>query len=171
MLCIVAFLMCCIIEFVLVKKFYSFFAWVALYFVGMLFGGYYSKKTSNLVLVVSAAVLIVFGILFYPSWLTQTSDYRYHTIWFHWVLGLFLFSLLFRILPHLIKAEKKHAALMHVDNISYEVYLTHHPLILGPLSMMFITQYSLVNILLFLIAVYILSSLLHYISSIIQKHL
>lgn len=170
-LCIVAFVICCIIEFVLVKKFYSFFAWVALYFAGMLFGCYYSKKTSNLVLVVSVAVLIVLGFLFDPGWLTQTGDYRYHTIWLHWVLGLFLFALLFRILPYLIKAEKKYAAIMHVDNISYEVYLTHHPLILGPLSMMFITQYSLVNILLILIAVYILSSLLHYISSIIQKHL
>ena len=45
---ILVFVACCVVEFVLAKKFYSFCAWVALYFVGMLFGHYYSKKTSNL---------------------------------------------------------------------------------------------------------------------------
>ena len=40
------FVVCCVAEFALVEKFYSFCAWVALYFAGMLFGRYFSKKTS-----------------------------------------------------------------------------------------------------------------------------
>ena len=166
--CISVFVVLCVVEFVFIKKFYSFFAWVALYFAGMMYGRYYSKKTTSWVLAVSAAILIIMAILFKPDWLTQT-DYRYHTIWLHWVLGVFLFTLLFRTLPHLIKPEKNYAAVMHFDKISYEVYLTHHPLVLGPLSMLIITRYSLVNVLLMLVVVYVLSRFLHYLSSFAQK--
>ena len=119
-------------------------------------------------LVVSAAILIVIGVLLGSGCLMHADD-RYYNIWLHWMLGLFLFVLLFRLLSHLVKADKKHAVVMHVDKISYEVYLTHHPLILGPLSMMFISRYNMMNILLMLITVYILSRLLHYYSSFTQK--
>lgn len=165
---IAVFVLCCLVEFLLVKKFYSFFAWVALYFTGLLYGSFYSKKLSNIVLIVSVVILIGLGMLYVSDRLALV-DYRYFNIWLHWMLGLFLFVILFRILPHLIKPNKKYAAVLHFDHISYEVYLTHHPLILGPLSMMFITHYSCVNILLMLVAVYILSRLLHCISSFTQK--
>ena len=161
---IAAFLVCCVIEFMLVRKFYSFCAWVVLYFSGMLFGLYYSKRISNLVLLMSAIVLAVLLVLFKPDWLTQ-FEFRYHTIWLHWVLGLFLFVFFFRVLPLVINPNKKHPFIKHLDSISYEVYLIHHPLILGPLSMMFLTPYVWLNILLLLFAVYILSRLLHYIGS------
>ena len=150
------------------KKFYSFFAWVVLYFVGLLYGSYYSKKLSNMMIIVSAVILAGLG-AYYLSGRLALDDYRYFNIWIHWMLGLFLFVLLFRILPRLVKPEKKYAAIMHLDHISYEVYLTHHPLILGPLSMMFLTHYSWVNIVLMLIVVYLLSRLLHFISSFILK--
>lgn len=163
-ICVSVFLVCCVVEFVLVRKFYSFFAWIALYFAGMFYGNYYSKKLSTIVLFLDAFALIVFGLLFKQDWLTK-AEYSYFSIWLHWVLGLFLFALLFRILPQAIKAEKKNATIMHLDKISYEVYLIHHPLILGPLSMMFLTPYVGVNILLLLVTVYILSRLLHFVCS------
>ena len=162
-LLVVAFVACCVAEFVLVRKFYSFCAWVALYFAGMLFGFYYSKKTSNLVLLISSVVLAVLLVLFKPDWLTQ-FEFRSYTIWLHWVLGLFLFVFLFRVLPLVINPEK-YLFLKHLDSISYEVYLIHHPLILGPLSMMFLTPYVGLNILVLLVMVYILSRLLHFVCS------
>ena len=158
------FIVFCITEFVFVKKFYSIFAWVVLYIAGMMFGHYYSKKISNIVIVVSVAILIVFGVPFRKEWLTQI-EYRYHAIWLHWVLGVFLFALLFRILPLVVNSDKRYAAVMHVDAISYEVYLTHHALILGPLAMMSVTNYSWANVLLMLTTVYVLSKILHNISS------
>ena len=161
---ILVFVVCCVAEFVLVKKFYSFCAWVALYFAGMLFGHYYSKKTSNLVLLVSSIVLAILLVLFKPEWLSQ-DEFVHHTIWFHWVLGLFLFVSLFRLLPLIVKSEKKHSLIKHLDSISYEVYLVHHPLILGPLSMMFVTKFAWLNVLIMLLAVYVLSRALHYICS------
>lgn len=166
--CVLAFVIGCFIEFVVVKKFYSLFAWVALYFAGMLYGAFDSKKLSNVILLVAGVFLIVMGVLFKTDWLTQ-SEYRYHSIWLHWALGLFLFVFLYRVLSQLIKSDKKFIALKHWDQISYEVYLTHHPLILGPLSMMFITRYALVNIMLMLMAVYVLSRALQYVSSFTNK--
>ena len=120
--CISAFVICCIVEFVFVKKLYGFFAWIALYFAGLFYGSYYSKKTSNILLVISSAILIVLGVLFEPNWLTQT-DYSYCSIWLHWVLGLFLFVFLYRFLPLLIKPDKKYAVVTHMDKISYEISL------------------------------------------------
>lgn len=166
--CVLAFVICCVIEFVVIKKFYSFFAWLALYFSGMLYGKYYSKKLSNVVLLVAAVILMAMGMSFKMDWLTQI-EYRCHAIWVHWVLGLFLFASLFRALSQINKSDKNFVALKHWDQISYEVYLTHHPLILGPLSMMFITRYGLLNVLLMLMAVYVLSRALQYVSSFTNK--
>lgn len=166
--CISAFVICGFIEFVFVKKFYSFFAWIALYFVGLYYGSYYSKKTSNIILAVSAVILILLGVRFEPNLLTQT-DYQYYSIWLHWVLGLFLFALLYRVLPLLIKPNHKHTVVLHFDKISYEVYLTHHLLVLGPLSMMFVTKYSCLNIMLLLIVVYVVSRVLNFIGSFAKK--
>ncbi len=166
--CVLAFVIGCVVEFVIIKKFYSLFAWVALYFAGMLYGAFDSKKLSNVVLLVAGVFLIVMGMSFKIDWLTQV-EYRYHSIWLHWALGLFLFAALYRVLSQIIKSDKKFVALKHWDQISYEVYLTHHPLILGPLSMMFITRYSLVNVLLMLMTVYVLSRVLHYVGSFTNK--
>lgn len=169
-ICISAFVICGIVEFVFVKKIYGFFAWIALYFAGLFYGTYYSKKTSNIVIAVSAVVLVLLGVRFEPNWLTQT-DYQNCSIWLHWVLGLFLFALLYRVLPLLIKPDHKHAVVLHLDKISYEVYLTHHPLILGPLSMMLITKYSCLNILLLLITVYVVSRVLNFVGSFAKKRI
>lgn len=161
---IVFFLSCCVIEFALVKKFYSLFAWVALFFAGLLLGSYYSKKILNVTLIVSTVALISLGLFFKQDWLIK-AEYSHYSIWLHWCLGLFLFVLLYKLLSYLIKSDKKYAVIKHFDKISYEVYLTHHPLILGPLSMMFITQYCMVNILIMLVTVYILSRVLNYVNS------
>ena len=168
LLFILAFLICCVVEFIIVKKFYSFFAWMALYIAGLLYGCYYSKKLSNIVLVVSSALLIGFGVLYASGRMTQ-ADSRFSNIWLHWVLGLFLFAFFYRILPYLVRSEKKYAAIMHLDHISYEVYLTHHPLILGPLSMMFLTRFKCLNILLMLLAVFALSRILNVVGTFAKK--
>lgn len=165
-----SFVICSIAEFVFVKKMYGFFAWIALYFAGLFYGCYYSKKASIIVIAVSALILFLLGVRFKPNWLTQT-DYQNCSIWLHWVLGLFLFALLYRVLPLLIKPNQNHSVVLHLDKISYEVYLTHHPLILGPLSMMLITKHSCLNILLLLIVVYVVSRVLNSIGSFAKKRI
>ena len=166
--CVTAFVLFCVVEFFFVKKFYSFCAWLSLYFIGMIYGYYYSKRISNIVLIVGSVILIVLGFSFKQDWLIQTENQHY-SIWLHWVLGLFLFALLFRVLPQIIRSNKKYSAIVYLDRLSYEVYLTHHPLVLGPLSMLLITRYDMVNISLLLITVYILSRALHSVVSLAKK--
>ena len=161
---IFVFALFCIVEFILVRKFYSFCAWVALYFAGMLFGMYYSKRTLNLSLIIGAIALVVL-LLWYKSDLLIQYEFRHYAIWLHWILGSFLFVVLFRLLPLVVKPNKEHLLLKHLDSVSYEVYLIHHPLILGPLSIMSLTSYVWLNILLLLGVVYVLSRLFHYVSS------
>lgn len=164
MLFVSVFLICCVVEFLLVKKFYGFFAWLALYFAGMLLGAHYSKKLANMVLLASFGMLVVLTAMFEPDWLTQ-QEYKYHAIWLHWVLGTFLFLLFYRVLSSMIREQKKGSLVKHLDGISYEVYLIHHPLILGPLTMMSLTKYVWLNILLLLFTVYVLARLFHYLCS------
>lgn len=161
---------CCLAEFVFIKKFYSFFAWLALYVSGILYGNYHSKIVANIVLVASSIALVSLGLFFEPSKLTNFDD-RYYSIWLHCILGLFIFVFLFRFLPLLISERKKHGLLKHFDKISYEVYLIHHPLILGPLSLMFVTKVAWLNIVLMLLVVYLLSRVLYYICHLFTKAL
>ena len=90
-------------------------------------------------------------------------------IWLHWTLGVFLFVLLYYVLPLLVGENKRFDGIKHLDKISYEVYLIHHPLVLGPLSLMFVTKITGLNIALMLVVVYLLARALHYICSFTKK--
>ena len=154
------FMACCIVEFLFVKKFYSIVAWVALYLTGMLFGTYYSKTFSSVVMLVSAMALTVLSVRFSPDMLANEA-FREYSIWLHWILGLFLFVTLFHWLPILLDPQKQHCCILHLDKLSYEVYLIHHPLIMGPLSLLFMTKYCWLNIIIVLFVVYVLARLFY----------
>lgn len=162
--CALLFVCCCVVEFVFLKKFYSLSAWLTLYLLGLFYGKYHSKTVSLIALVASSIALIVLCLFFEPSRLTSFED-RHYMIWLHWTLGVFLFVILYYVLPSLVDDSKHFDVVRHLDNISYEVYLIHHPLILGPLSIMFVTKVAGLNIVLMLVATYLLARALNYICS------
>ena len=166
--CALFFVCCCVVEFVFLKKFYSLSAWLALYLLGLFYGKYHSKTVSVIALVASSIALIVFCLFFEPSKLTS-FEARHYMIWLHWILGVFLFVLLYYVLPLLIGENKSFDGIKHLDKISYEVYLIHHPLILGPLSLMFVTKVAGLNIVLMLVVVYLLARALNNICSFTKK--
>ena len=161
--CALLFVCCCVVEFVFLKKFYSLSAWLTLYLFGLFYGKYHSKTVSIIALVASSIALIVLCLFFEPSNLTS-FEARHYMIWLHWTMGVFLFVLLYYVLPLLVGGGR-FEGIKHLDKISYEVYLIHHPLILGPLSLMFVTKYAGLNIALMLVLVYLLARALHYICS------
>lgn len=167
-ICALLFVCCCVVEFVFLKKFYSLSAWLALYLLGLFYGKFHSKTVSVIALVVSSIALIVLCLFFEPSNLTS-FEARHYMIWLHWTLGVFLFVLLYYVFPLLVVENKRFDGIKHIDKISYEVYLIHHPLILGPLSLMFVTKYAGLNIVLMLVVVYLLARALHYICSFTPK--
>ena len=55
------------------------------------------------------------------------------------------------------------------NDISYEVYLVHHILILGPLSLLFLTPSKTINILLILIITFVLSYALNQLMNLVKR--
>lgn len=154
------FLVCCAVEFLFVKKFYGLCAWISLYVFGLVFGSFYSKKFSNIVLIMSFGVLMVLGIRFRMVLLDGVESKEYE-VWIKWFLGLFLFTVLFRCLSKISIPKHKFDLISHLDKYSYDIYLVHHPMILGPLSMMYVTKCSCLNIVAVLVSSYLLSRLFH----------
>ena len=74
--------------------------------------------------------------------------------------GISLSILVITFLSIVIKVKSRPKIIEVLDDYSYEMYLVHHPLILGSLSMMFITKYSILNIFMVLIITAVLSFLL-----------
>lgn len=77
----------------------------------------------------------------------------------HVMLGVFIFLLL-KVIFEKVNLNRIEKLLKLSDAYSFEVYLVHQLLILGPFSLLALTGYSSVNILIMLIGVFILALLL-----------
>ena len=155
-----------VVEFVFVQKMYSIAAWIVLYLFGMCVGHYDSKMVNAITTVVSGVGLAILMVFFQLSRLTDPM-WAHYSVWLHCVLAIFIFSLLYAILVRIdIKLPK---CLQFVNNISYEVYLVHHILILGPLSLLFVTSSKTINILLILIITFVLSYALNQLMNLVKR--
>ena len=157
-----------VVEFVFVQKMYSIAAWIVLYLFGMCIGRFDAKMVNAITIVVSGMGLAILMIFFQWSRLTD-SMWTHYSVWLHCVLAIFVFSSLYAILTKVeIKLPK---CLQFVNTISYEVYLIHHILILGPLSLLFVTSSKTINILVILIITVVLSYMLSLLMNLIRKRI
>ena len=155
-----------VVEFVFVQKMYSIAAWIVLYLFGMCMGCFDTKKVNAITTVASGVILAILMVFFQLSRLTDPM-WAYYSVWLHCVLAIFLFGVLYAILTKIdIKLPK---CLRFVNNISYEVYLVHHILILGPLSLLFLTPSKTINIVLILIITFVLSFALNQLMNLIKR--
>lgn len=155
-----------VVEFVFVQKMYSIAAWIVLYCIGMCMGHFDTKMVRVSTTIVSCVGLAIIMLFFQLQHLTDPA-WAHYSVWLHCVLAISLFVVLYTILSKL--AFRLPKCLQFVNNISYEVYLIHHILILGPLSLLFITPSNLVNILLILIITFVLSYMLSLILNVIKR--
>ena len=155
-----------VVEFVFVQKMYSIAAWMVLYCIGMCMGCFDTKMVRVYTTIVSSVVLAIMMRFFQLQYLTDPA-WAHYSVWLHCMLAIFLFGVLYTILSKF--AFRLPKCLQFVNNISYEVYLIHHILILGPLSLLFITSSNLVNILLILIITFVLSYMLSLILNVIKR--
>lgn len=81
----------------------------------------------------------------------------------HAALGCTLFFV-GKWLFHFVKAEGLHKFLDFTDRFTYDVYLTHHFLIIGPLSLMELTDMLPVNIFVILALILLSAGIVHFIS-------
>lgn len=158
----------CVVEFVFVQKLYSMAAWVVLYCIGMCLGCYDTKIVNTATTIISGLGLAIIMVFFQLQHLTD-SAWAHYSVWLHCVLAIFVFSSLYAILTKVeVKLPK---CLQFVNNISYEVYLIHHILILGPLSLLFVTSSKTINILVILIVTVVLSDMLSLLINLIKRRI
>lgn len=155
-----------VVEFVFVQKMYSMAAWIILYLFGMCIGCFDTKLVNLITTIISGGGLAILMVFFQWSRLTDPI-WAHYSVWLHCVLAIFLFAVLYSILAKIdFKLPK---CLQFVNNISYEVYLVHHILILGPLSLLFVTSSETINILLILIITFVLSYALNQLMNLIKR--
>ena len=140
-----------IMEFVFVKKMYPTCAWIVLYITGMAYGRYAQPKVS-LSIMIAAAVALVGMLLFFNIDRLVDADWAHYSVWLHCSLAAFIFATMYYAIPKIIPDTAKLPVLKQIDTISYEVYLVHHPLIMGPLALLTITPYAGLNISIILIS-------------------
>lgn len=153
-------------EFVFLQKMYSIAAWVLLYCIGMCMGCFDTKIIRVSTTIVSCVGLAIMMLFFQLQHLTDPA-WAHYSVWLHCVLAISLFVVLYTILSKL--AFRLPKCLQFVNNISYEVYLIHHILILGPLSLLFVTPSKTINILLILIITFVLSYALSQLMNLIKR--
>ena len=140
-----------IVEFVFVKKMYPVCAWIVLYIAGMAYGRYAKPKVS-LSIMIAAAVVLAGMLPFFSVNLLVDADWAHYSVWLHFTLATFIFAAMYYSIPKIVSKDTKFPILKQIDSVSYEIYLIHFPLIMGPLALLTITPYAGLNIAIILIS-------------------
>lgn len=151
-----------LVEFLFVQKMYVNCAWILLFVAGMVYGKYESPMVSLSVLV-CAAILIAGMLPFFRLEYLLDAEWAHYCIWLHCVLAVFIFAAIYCLLPKVVSENANLPISKQIDKISYEVYLVHHPLIMGPLALLTITPYVGLNIAIILITTVALSYVCMYV--------
>ena len=155
-----------VVEFGFVHKMQSVAAWVMLYLLGMFWGKNENKWINTTLLIISTILSLVLFSCFKIEYLFDPYMVRY-SIGLHCILALWIMTVLYCMFSKLeIRIPKW---LQCCNDISYEVYLVHHILILGPLSLLFLTPSKTINILLILIITFVLSYALNQLMNLIKR--
>lgn len=148
----------------LVFKYSPTYLWVSLYYVGYLCGRY--SMIQKYVLIISTIV---------TTWIFAYCEYDLYvfkeiSIWnnlLHASTGALIFLVIFLSCKK-IKLNTKISHLL-TNRGGYEVYLTHHIFILGPVSLLFLTPYGWLNITIILLITFLCTYLLIKVTQKIQS--
>jgi peptidoglycan/LPS O-acetylase OafA/YrhL len=163
---VVLWVIVCIAEFGFIQKMQSVVAWVMLYLLGMLWGKNENKWINTTLLIIGTILSLAMISCFKIEYLFDPHMVRY-SIGLHCILALWIMTVLYCMFSKIeIRIPKW---LQCCNDISYEVYLVHHILILGPLSLLFLTPSKTINILLILIITFVLSYALNQLMNLIKR--
>ena len=155
-----------VVEFGFVQKMQSNAAWVMLYLLGM-FWGENENKWINIGLLAISTILAFVMMYFLKMEYLFDPHMVHYSIALHCILALCIVSILYCLLSKIEFRMPKW--LQYCNDVSYEVYLIHHILILGPLSLLFFTPLKAINIVLILVITFALSHLLNRLMNLIKK--
>lgn len=120
-------------------------------------------KTMNRLLLVGFTVLAI-AVVCRIEWAQLVDLQNFWSRLFHVFVGI-AFSMLFIAGVSRIRKLRVPRAVQLLDQYSYSVYLVHHPLILGPLTLMTLTAHLFINITVIIVMITVLAVLLNKIST------
>ena len=160
-------LICGIIVVSIYTKFFNVFfnpAWISCYLIGYGLGvneeeGFFQKThllaLFGFIALVGNSIQIYFEYILQISFTGQGVIHDYN----HVFLGIVLFLIL-KMLFEKRDLKKIEAVLLMSDKYSYEVYCVHQLIILGPFSLLMVTNYVAINLLMVLGGIVLLAKLL-----------
>ena len=163
-----------IITSVLIQGFTTFNpAWICCYVIGYALGmnekGMYISEN---VLMIIAGIITIVGnaVQIYCDYIANIYFTGFGIIknYNHVMLGVFIFLIL-KVIFEKVNLNRIGKQLKLSDSYSFEVYLVHQILILGPFSLLALTGYTLLNILIALLGVCVLAFVLKKIEKFIEK--
>lgn len=148
--------------------------WISFYVIGYALGINEKQKHINtkvLTSLIGVVALIGNAIQIYCSYVIHKDfpEYQCFCDFNHVMLGVFLFLALMILCDKLQLGKGMNGLLRFTDKYSYEMYLVHHLIILGPFSLMALMGVNAVNIVIILVMTVLLAMMLKYISEILQK--
>ena len=147
-------------------------AWISCYVMGYALGineKHKWIKSKIMALIFGAIAAIGNCIQIYCSYIAHKNftGYQIFCNYNHMMLGVFLF-LAMKLLFDRVNLERIEGFLSFTDKYSYEMYLVHHLIILGPFSLMALTSVTSLNIMIILVLTVLLAWFLKLLSDRIQ---
>lgn len=173
-----------LINFILFNSYFRYFnsAWINCYIIGMFIGRceLYGKQNllNTITKLLVCLTILMNAVQIYINYFSSISIsntiqmiYSVYSDYAHVALGCTLFVLLrFVFKQQYFKNINVVSKICKTsDKLSYDIYLVHQFLILGPLSMMGLTGSVWVDIVLILVVILIAAVLLNYVSRLIRK--
>lgn len=115
------------------------------------FGYFYANIKRNLKLLLVSVLAIISSVITYSITWQQLLNYDgTMNRLFHVYVGLTISIIIIGSLYKVLHIGKMYSIAKLLDNYSYEIYLVHHPLILGPISLMQMSNNRVLNVIIIL---------------------
>lgn len=171
---------CILLQLIFFKIEPSFAPWIATYMFGYYVAGRYKydipRYTMNFLISITIVLVLVqiYFQYYYSGDVTIIVRLiRFTFPWIHAMLGSTIFIVLFNTISRFKDLNTNNfltRIICIIDKYSYEIYITHHIYILGIFSLLKITKYSTINILIILLLTMISAFILKSISDKIIVH-
>ena len=148
------------LEFCLIRFAEWQFSWLLVYALGYLYAS--GSKHDRIIIICFISILFSCSLIL-VSW----DDILHNGLWNRWlhVTSGVLAVVLITALAKYLDFSSGKRILSTIDRYSYEVYITHQILILGPFSILYLSEYHFVNVLLILVLTSLMAYMLHKISN------
>lgn len=133
----------------------------------------YKQKLKTIVVNILLFLITILPFMYFIHWFPQNTFMLYHLSLYIQRICAVIFALTFSfvilIAFEFLNNRPTPKILIYSDRYSFYIYLSHHIFAVGALSLLKITQYLAINILLYLLAIVVCTAILAFISTKIIK--